>query len=124
MNTHIKSPTLYEANQTVCDDLAKRGYTAVAEMAKHFQKSSEMSRALGFDQTAVSNWMRERNPPGWSSNARADEWLFNNVNRVNPPTHATPISDPTTMLMVVCDNSKLEKVQKILGMIGCEVVEL
>ncbi len=122
MNAHMKSPTLYEANQAVCDDLAKRGYTAIAEMAKHFQKSSEMSRALGFDQTAVSNWMRERNPPGWSSNAKADEWLFNNVNRAKAPT--LPSSDPSTMLMVVCYDSKLEKVQKILAMIGCEVVEI
>jgi hypothetical protein len=122
MNVLMKAPTLYEANQTVCDGLARRGYTAIAEMAKHFQKSSEMSRALGFDQTAVSNWMRERNPPSWSSNAKADEWLFENVSRAKAPTPTS--TDPTTMLMVVCDHAKLEKVQKILEMIGCEVVEI
>lgn len=122
MNIAIKSPTLYEANQTVCDDLARRGYTAIAEMAKHFCHSSEMSRALGFDNSAASNWLRGKNRPEWKSNEKANDWLVQNATK--PLAIPTPATSSATMLMVVCDNTKLEKVQKILAMIGCEVVEI
>jgi len=123
MNMHTKSPTLYEANQVVCDDLAKAGFGAIAEMAKHFHKSSEMSRALGFDSSAVSNWLMQRNLPGWSSNVSAANWL--SANQSKAPAHAAPAAaEAAPVLMVICPQGASARVTKVLTMLNCEVVEV
>lgn len=124
--------TLYEENTLACDDLERRGYKGIAAMTKHFHRSSEMSRALGFapDGSAVSKWLRGLNNPEWKTEAKAANWLLTNTPSREP--FAAPLSEvaepatvsPSPILMVVCPLGQTPRVRKILAMLGCEVEDL
>lgn len=65
---------LYENNKANWDKLAADGRPHLAEMARYFQKPSEMDRALGLN-NATSHWAKGRNKASLASERAAELWL-------------------------------------------------
>lgn len=112
--------TLYEAHQAECDMLEKRGYKNIVAMAKIMTSPSQVSRSLNGAVTSggVSKWYLGKNNPTMENERRAGDWLASQ----NCQAPIAPAA-PDNVLMVVCPGNQ-DKVQKVLAMLGCEVVEL
>lgn len=114
--------TLYEQNPKVWDDLAAKGKTAIAEMARHFEYPCDMEDALGYEPNGtVANWVSGRNGCSNRSERRARDWL----NSLNKATQETPQQKQSGSLLLVAGMpDKLEKARKVLELIGCEVEDI
>jgi hypothetical protein len=111
--------TLYEQNPANWDKLRAAGRGNLAEMARHFTVGADMDRALG-TQNAACHWLAGRN----SANAKTDHmaalWLKANAKPAAPPV-ATPQG---AMLIVVAPSGQVDKVRRLLAVMGCEVEDL
>lgn len=106
------------------DELRAQGFPSIAEMAFQFDDTKDMSAALGYDRSAADHWYARRTTPATRSERKAREWL---ASRAAPPPSEVPL--PTkppsgTILMAVCQPEQAAKVMKVLGLLGCEVVEV
>jgi hypothetical protein len=111
---------LAEQYPEACAKLIADGRPAIAEMAKHFTDARTMSLALGYDPSAAGHWLNGRKNASLPSNANAAAWLL--ANPPKPPEPPKPSEG--TVLMCVCPPGKSASVQRMLAMVGCEVVEV
>jgi len=110
---------LYEDHKTAWDALAKAGKPSLGEMAKHFKRATEMDAALDLN-NAASHWAAGRNGATMSSERAAAAWLERNAKPA-----PTPIATSQgRVLMVVCNDATAERAMKMLGILGCEVVDV
>jgi hypothetical protein len=111
---------LAEQYPEACAKLIADGRPAIAEMAKHFTNHAEMSRVLGYDSSAALHWLKGRKNASSASNAHAAAWLIAHAPKPPEP----PQLSEGTVLMCVCPPGKSASVQRMLAMVGCEVVEV
>ena len=112
--------TVYTNHADRWDEIAKTT-PCVSEMAKHFATIRDMEFAMGYTSSTIIKWVNGQNRVSNHSEAIARAWLS------RPPTvaSAVPVEQPAqSMLRIVCDPAKAEKVQKVLALMGCEAVEV
>lgn len=113
-------PTIYEKNPAHWDEHAKDAPSILA-MAKSFTHNIDMDHALGF-KNAVANWASGASKISAASERRAAEWVKARLSGFpHAPTTPSPDGD---MLMVVCPPGKLDKVLRMLTLMGCEAETL
>jgi len=108
-------------NETM--ELAKKGFPNIAALARFHTTFAEIDKLLGYA-GATHHWFS-----GGSSPQKVAERLAGIVLKTYSPKDnvaADPKHEPAqpqddNILMVVCPPAKLEKVQKILALMGCEV---
>jgi hypothetical protein len=110
---------LYEQHKAAWDKLAKEGKPNLREMAKRFEHPHEMDAALQ-TQRAVHHWIKGENGASYTTDRRAAMWLAEQADKGRPDSDARD----GIVLMVVCPAALAPKVQKLLGLMGCEVVEV
>lgn len=133
--------TLYEQYKDGCDDLHRRGYVSIVQMMRQFNRICEMGRALGRFEKVIGRWARGTANPSWQAESIAAAWISANgshrtkqerqasipqqkeVHAVNDVNSPKPSPDGLA-LMVICKSSAAAKVMRVLGVLGCEVVEI
>ena len=134
--------TLFEQYPENCAKLKQRGFHGIAEMANHFHQFSEMARAHNGSRygSHIAKWMKGRSNPEWPSEVKARDWVDANLKTdCNYAQLTMPLPEPGpvikitapsmpvktgAVLMVVCPVGSPDKIIKVLGMMGCEVVEI
>ncbi|MEQ9634635.1 MAG: hypothetical protein RLW68_00975 [Devosia marina] len=106
--------TLYHENTAFWDGIAT-SKPCLSEMARHFSSDDEMAIALGFSRGTVRKWVTGHNGISGTAERRAKEWLS--------ARSKAPNSDGMVML-VACSAAMALKVQKVLGILGCDVTEI
>ena len=121
----IKKQSLYEAHTAAWDNLAKLGCPNLCEMAKYFHRCADMDRALGF-MNASARWHRGEGVPSRVSEVRAKEWIEARDMKLTPPKLTPPEPAPQggSVLLVACNTATVEKVKRVLAVLGCEVTEV
>lgn len=119
--------TIYDRNPNAWDLIEKTGRKNLATMAKHFTRCTDMDRALDYN-SASSKWTRGFLPSPRSERL-AQAWVQNNLkNTVPNPQSKLELVQPkrqsSTTLMVECPGEIASKVQRVLTMMGCEVIEI
>ena len=116
--------SLYEQDAAAWDRLAKSGRPALRDMADQFQEFCEMEQALGFGHSVVKKWLDGRSNPSSTAERRAAAWLRDraSVAPASPPC-AAPSQSAATFLCVA-PAGKYAQVQKVLRMLGCEIVDI
>jgi hypothetical protein len=123
------APSLYAQDQAAWDRIAAMGCESLMEMSKHFDLCADMDRALGF-KNAAAKWHRGANRPSTEANMRARAWIVENVEQSDPaPVPSQMILDlkdkPKVITMLVtCDSDQMQKVSRVLSILGCNVVEI
>ena len=113
--------TVYTNHADRWDEIAKTT-PCVSEMAKHFATIREMEFAMGYTTSTIIKWVNGQNRVSNHSEAIARAWLSRSPTAV---VAAMPAEQPAqSMLLIVCDPAKAEKVQKVLALMGCEAVEV
>lgn len=97
--------------------LRKEGHHGIATMATAMKTTKAIDDALGFN-GAASHWLSGRNNISRAASKAADLWVQQNLGNLPAPAPETGDDD---MLMVVCPTGKVDKVKKVLAMLGCEV---
>lgn len=117
---------LYEQHKDVLDDLARRGFPHVGQMAAFFSRSVDMDRALGFSAGASRHWLLGNNAPSMVSENACKHWLaaHGKSGTKAATVEAAPPQDNTSLLLVVAPMGTAEKVKRVLTMMGCEVEEV
>ena len=117
--------SIYEKNLEHWDLIEKTGRPNIAIMAKHFTRCKDMDKALNYN-SATNKW-HNGSFPSPSAERRAQAWVESNLKSINQQSRlelVQPKKQPTTTLMVECHDEISSKVQRVLVMMGCEVVEL
>lgn len=109
--------TLYEQNPESWEKLARAGKPSLGEMAKHFHLAGEMDTALGLN-GAAGKWLSGANGATSISEAKAAAWLESRQIKEQPEK-----SGAVTFLCIA-DAATFAKAEKVLGLLGCEVVEI
>ena len=109
--------TLYEQQQKNWDAIGER-FPNMRDMSKHFTVCADMDRALGTS-NAVSAWHRGRNFP-LSVFDRAAEAFLKLRERHAPE----PQKSAGNLLLVTGDADAISKARRVLGLIGCEVIDV
>ena len=128
--------TLASKHDEAFQRLINDGFPNIASMLTCFYRQSDMDRALGLV-GATNHWLMGRNTPSRRTERTAQLFMAGMAKtgsaKVQPepaqeavettvmPTAAPEESD---MLLVVCPPAKMAKVQKVLAVLGCEVVEV
>lgn len=124
--------TIADAYPDAASALKRGGYPNIAAMLGVFHRQVDMDRALGTNST-VSNWCRGANIPSYHLEQKAEafmrEWRKENetpevvqTTAAPPPAVTAPATPETTFLVIANGNAK--KVQKVLALMGCEIVEI
>ena len=130
--------SLYDQYPDGMKFLAARDCSEIVEMSRHFTKQTEMGIALGFHDSGsgVGKWLRGECLPSKPSKQSARNWLDARIAKPaavqQAPAQATmPLAAPLppanpqgVVLMVVCSADTAARAQKVLAMLGCEVVEV
>ena len=115
--------TVYEQHKENWDLLAAIGRPNVAEAAKHFYTHADMERALGYSQSNVMKWARRQNNISSRSEVMAANWL--SAQRKDDVTEKAPsVAGDTQMLLVRTPLASVDKVRRVLAMMGCEFEEV
>ena len=138
--------TLYDERRDACEKLRLRGYVNIVEMTKIFGRCNEMAAALGMHTdggSSVAKWLRMQTSPTAASEQRAAIWVAKNLaEQAGEPAKPAVLFDVDAklaeilvdnvaelpaepvqpMLLVVCPTSGAERIQRVLGLLGCEVV--
>ena len=112
--------TLYAQNQPAFDALAQQGFPAICEMAKLFHRAHEIDRELGYE-NAASRWARG-GKPGAASERKCKEWLASRHER--PPVPEVQAAAGGVLFLGSCTKETFAKAQRVLTILGCEVVEV
>ena len=114
--------TLYKKYEAKWKALEGMGFPNLAEMSKRFYNMSHMDHALGY-QNAVSKWCgRKNSKPQMKAELRATDWL--NGTMASPvKSQQSPVDEAQTFL-IICPPENSQKVQKILGLLGCDFVDV
>jgi hypothetical protein len=108
--------SLYDQKPAAWERIAAT-HPSLAQMARHHETEAAMASALGLTSRSVEQWIAGANGIFPMRERQAKAWL---ANRNEVP--AAPQSG--VVLMVACDASVAAKVQKVLAMFNCEVVEV
>ena len=113
-----KLNSIYERHKDQFDTHASRGRSAVAEAAKHFAHYADMERAIGYSSSTVKKWADGNNVSS-KSERLAKEWL-DSLNQPAQPVQASS----TVMLLVISHAGNIDKVRRVLSLLGCEVEDV
>lgn len=103
-------------------NMQRNGYTSVAKLLSTFYRQSDMDRALGLT-GATHNWCMQKCLPSSPIEVRAAEFLAGAV--TEKPRPSTTIQRPVNSeFIVVAPMDKVASAQKLLSLMGCEVVEV
>jgi len=114
--------SLYETYKTKWKLLEGMGFPRLAEMSNHFYVMNRMDAALGYS-NAVSKWCGKQGArPRADAERRASEWLKDQNNQqVKLSDNA---KNATQTFLIICPPENAEKVQKVLGLLGCDFVDV
>jgi len=135
--------TLASKHNEAFQRLSKAGFPNIASMLTCFYRQSDMDRALGLV-SATNHWLMGRNTPSRRTEKAAELFMASMSAKtgsakvqsepepkpevVETTVMPTPVQEPmpeaSDTLLVVCPPEKMAKVQKVLGVLGCEVVEV
>lgn len=121
--------SLYEQNPEPWDRVAAYGHINIRELAKHVYSISEMEEIMG-TRGGVRHWASSRTIPRRDKDHIARMWLegrraSDNVAPTPAPTSApTPTASGEPMFLVVPPVGGRDRVEKVLTMMGCEIVEV
>jgi DNA-binding transcriptional regulator YdaS (Cro superfamily) len=116
--------TLYDQNPQAWDRIGADGFPNLARMARLVGDKHEMADALSITPRSIEHWitgqnnitdMRERQAKKWLELAKADQVEH---------APAAEVREEGVVLMVACSRQAADRVQKVLAMFGCEVVEV
>ena len=133
--------SLYHNYEDRVKALSMAGFPAYAEMTRYFTTQSDMGRALDQSGSAIGHVLTgSSSRPSKKAEQRAREWLDSamttaarnygaaqpapNVKEPSPAWIDKPAPEKAVTLMVVAPAPSADKVQKVLAMMGCEVVEI
>ncbi len=121
-NHDFTAKTLYEQRRDVWQGFIETGFPSLGAMAKRFLRPADMDRALGY-QNAVARWHNRGGVPEGTAEVRATKWLANHQPDATAPE--PPTDKPAApMMLVACDPASIAKVQRVLALMGCEVIEI
>lgn len=109
--------TLYEQHQANWNAVGER-FPNLRDMSKHFTTCADMDRALGTT-NAVSAWHRGRNFP-LAQTEKMAEMFIKSRERQSPE----PQKPAGNLLLVTGDADAIAKARRVLGLIGCEVIDV
>ena len=109
--------TLYEQNPEAWKRLHSLGRVSLCEMAKHVHSTSEMDEALGLD-GAAHKWARGLNGASSKSEKLARDWLASQTADASAPANGA------VTFLCLADAATAAKAEKVLRLLGCEVVEV
>ena len=112
--------SLYEQDPTHWDKLAAQGKTNLREVAKHFERPTDMDKAMGIV-GAAAHWHTGRNGATIASDGLAKMWLYENA---TPAAAEAPKGTDTRMLLIVATPDQAAKIEKIAALIGAEVTDV
>ena len=122
--------TLYDQNPGAWDAIGNKGFVHIKEMSKHFTKPSIMSEALGAV-SAAQHWHAGRNMPTMPNEKKAQAYLERKGVKVeigSQPGGQAPLEPPASnsapLLLVAAKPSEIERVKKVLSILGCEWVDV
>lgn len=115
--------TIYQRNPDAWTKIEKAGYTNLAEMARRMASASIMDDALGY-RSATSKWSRGKGMPSPDAERRARAYI--NRTRIIPAGSHTGQPDNLggAIYLVACPPGTAAKVEKVLGILGCDVTEV
>lgn len=98
--------------------LEKAGFPAIAQMMHHHKNCSELDRTLGYS-GATKHWVRGKNKPPVVAERLAQMMIDSNP----PPATTSPVKQADNLMMIAAPSEKMDKVRRVLEMLGCEVIE-
>lgn len=116
--------TVYDQNPSRWDELAK-DTPCLAQMAKMFRDVNQMEFALGYKGggSTIRKWITGHNGISQHSENVARSWLERGA-YVAPKQIEPQQPSKQSMILILCDASKVAKVTRVLEVMGCEVVEV
>jgi len=108
------------------------GFPAIAKMMTFFYRCVDLDFALGYN-GASNQWFRGVNIPSRMAEMKAQRFLDNSQTITTKPMEPVTKAEPepakkdeavSTTYLLVCPQGAEAKVQKVLGLMGCEVVEI
>jgi hypothetical protein len=122
--------TLYDQNPATWNNIGNAGFVHIREMSKYFTKASMMSEALGAV-SAAQHWHAGRNMPTMPNEKKAQAYLEARgieVHIAPRPGAWTPVEPSPksagALLLVATKPSEIERVKKVLSILGCEWVDV
>ena len=121
----MKLSVTYKDN---CESLRARGFASIAAMGEYFERACDVDVALGFT-NAASAWFYRGEKPSRDSEMKAAAWLRENMaasGQTEPDLPFQDVAEKTgEMLLVIFPNDQVKrKAVKVLGILGCEVVDV
>jgi len=114
------SPTLYEQAPATWDALADKGFPSIRDAAKKVHTCMDLDFAVGMN-GAAHHWIKGKNASHKAERAAAF-WLHTQ-NNPKPPDPVAPPPPAADILLVAVPAGNMAKVQRVLAVLGCEVIE-
>ena len=114
----MKLNSIYDRHKDQWDKHASMGRGSVAEAAKLFAHYADMERAIGYSVSTVKKWADGFNISS-KSERMAHDWLQSQIQ----PAQAVP-SASAAMLLVIPPVGAIDKVRRVLSLLGCEVEDV
>lgn len=114
--------TIYQQNPDAWQKIEKAGFSNLAEMARRMTSASIMDDALGY-RSATSKWSRGKGMPSPDAERRARAYISGT--RTTPGNvGAQPDNLGGALYLVACPPGSAAKVERVLGILGCDVTEV
>lgn len=115
--------TIYQRNPDAWAKIEKAGFANLTEMARRMTSASVMDDALGY-RSATSKWSCGKGMPSPDAERRARAYI--NGTRIIPAGSHTEQPDNLggALYLVACPPGTAAKVEKVLGILGCDVTEV
>lgn len=115
--------TIYQRNPDAWTKIEKAGYTNLAEMARRMASASIMDDALGY-RSATSKWSRGKGMPSPDAERRARAYI-SGTRIASTNGHAEQADNlGGAIYLVACPPGSAAKVERVLGILGCDVTEV
>lgn len=115
--------SLYDEHKERFDEIAHEAPN-VAAMARHFDRHQDMCDALLFDRSTVQHWIKGRSRVSPGAERRAEMWLKTGGARTQATEPAAAPLASSQLYLIAVPSGADDKVRKVLGLLGCEIVDM
>jgi len=115
--------TIYQRSPDAWQKIEKAGYSNLAEMARRMTSASVMGDALGY-RSATSKWSCGKGMPSPDAERRARAYISGTRTTPANGRDAQPDNLGGALYLVACPPGSAAKVEKVLGILGCDVTEV
>jgi len=116
--------TLAEQHPEYHAAVERSGLSGYARALATFFRGPDMERAIGLSSSLVSNGIRNESLPATRTEMKCAEYWRQKDGVDSMAQAAQPLDNDDAILMVVVPSAKVEKVQRVLRLMGCEVEDV